>query len=208
MSKVAYHEAGHAVVGVLIGRKITRVWLEKDPREVDFQLFPLLGACELDPPADQDHIAALLANNPDALEKYIMVLLAGFAAEAMFRYGLEVDLKGRVFPGEVLRARDISDRLFSQERTQRRVKLARVRQISAQRNSMELQGSSLYFQSLLDNTTNLLRKPAHWQAVKALARALRKRGSIPGREVHRIVAKARRGKESETVRVEDSSTKG
>jgi hypothetical protein len=35
MSKVAYHEAGHAVAGVLIGRKIARVWLKKGSRGSD-----------------------------------------------------------------------------------------------------------------------------------------------------------------------------
>ncbi len=192
MSKVAYHEAGHAVAGVLIGHKITRVWLRKDRRELDFQL---LGACELDPPPSRAHISALLAHDPEGLEKYIMVLLAGFVAEAMFRYGTEVDLDGMGFPGEVIRARGISDRLFGQDREKRIAKLTNAGKIPEYGNGRELEISSLYFQSLMEDTTNLLREPAHWKAVRVLARALRKRGSIPGREVHRIVAKAIKNQE-------------
>jgi hypothetical protein len=199
MSKVAYHEAGHAVAGVLTGRKIARVWLKKGPRKLHLELPPSLGACELDPPVSQDHISALLVHDPDALEKYIIVLLAGFVAEAIFRYGTEMDMGRMVFPREVIRARGISDRLFGQDRAKRMAKLISAGKMSEHWESMEWEASSLYFQALMDDTANLLREPAHWRAVKALARTLRQRGSIEGREVHWLIAKAMRDKGREVV---------
>jgi len=141
----------------------------------------------------------LLAHDPDTLERYVTVLLAGFVAEALCRYGIEVDMGGIVFPREVIRARGISDRLFGQDRAKRMAKLINAGKISEPWKSMEWEASSLYFQALLDHTANLLREPAHWRAVKVLARALRQRGSIEGREVHWIIAKAMKdkGRESE-----------
>jgi len=201
MSKVAYHEAGHAVAGVLTGRKITRVWLKKGPRELGLQLPPLLGACELDPPVSQDHISALLAHDPDALEKYVIVLLAGFVAEALFCYGTEVGMGGMVFPREVIRACGISDRLFGQDQAKRMAKLISTGKIPEHWKGREGEASYLYFRSLMNDTANLLTEPAHWRAVQALARALRQRNSIEGREVHGIIARAMKDKRKKAVRI-------
>ena len=65
----AYHEAGHAVMALALGRPIQQVTIEADAKR--------LGHCEIK--------KGTFRPNPDALETAILILLAGVAAEARHR---------------------------------------------------------------------------------------------------------------------------
>ena len=164
----AYHEAGHAVAYVLTGREVSQVSLGVNPGDGQCDSVP--HAHTLPDPVPPDHKRRVWENA-------ITVCLAGPVAEMMF-LGVEDDLEGVA----------LSDWDFQE-----------VQYALGQLGNDPLEGKGSGLELALwfrwAETVDLLGEPPHWHAVTALARALRKRRSLTGQEVHAIIAKAfaRRG---------------
>ena len=65
----AYHEAGHAVMALALGRNIQRVTIEPDPKR--------LGACEIK--------KGSFRPSPDVLETSVLIFYGGLVAEGRYR---------------------------------------------------------------------------------------------------------------------------
>ena len=65
----AYHEAGHAVMALALGRNVQRVTIEPDPKR--------LGACEIK--------KGSFRPSPDALETSVLIFYGGLVAEGRYR---------------------------------------------------------------------------------------------------------------------------
>jgi ATP-dependent Zn protease len=138
----AYHEAGHAVIALVHDRPVHRVSiLPKQGR---------LGQCEFG--------KAVFRPSEDALEREILIALAGFAAEA--RYAGTYALEG-------------ADR-----------DLRYVRRLVLERKSER--AATRYEERMLAKVEALLGDEGIWKAVEQIASELLKHGEISGRSARHI----------------------
>jgi hypothetical protein len=87
LTATAYHEAGHAVMAVLLGRQVLKVSIA--PGQMGFGV--RLGACEIRKGAGK--------GSKDWIEEEVLILLAGMVAQAQWvgehcRQGAAQDLQG------------------------------------------------------------------------------------------------------------------
>ena len=143
----AYHEAGHAVMALTLGRPVQRVSIQ--PNQLR------LGQCELK--------KGTFRPAADAVEREILILLAGLAAEArhLGQYGWGA-------ASQDLRA---------------------VRSLTQLRAASERQVERLE-RRMLDKAEHILNRPAVWLAVTHIAAELLRCTTISGRAARHLFDQA------------------
>jgi Peptidase family M41 len=144
----AYHEAGHAVIALALDRPVHRVSVLPNRER--------LGQCEF--------VKGRFKPSEDALEREILIALAGFAAEARHTgiYGREEANRDLLF----------------------------VRRLVLQRKSER--AARRYEERMLAKVEALLGDDATWKAVELIAAELLKLGVISGRAVRHLYDSAMR----------------
>jgi hypothetical protein len=171
LKATAYHEAAHAVIDTHIGLPMTSVDIRRESGD--------LGGCQGEMPAEavavevDFRLNAADAGNPmdpatmsaaarDWIDKMIRSKLAGPLAEIQFR--------GRVLQGaELFAAGGDTDDMQ---------KLARVRWPDAERRQRLREAGQ--------QIANLIRDPAIWRAIEAVAQELLRRKFLTGDEVRQL----------------------
>lgn len=144
----AYHEAGHAVIALVLDRPVHRVSvLPKNSR---------LGQCEFG--------KGRFKPSEDALEREVLIALAGFAAEARHTGIYHLDAANH--------------------------DLRYVRRLVLERKSVR--AAPRYEQRLLSKVEALLDDDAVWRAVEAIAAELLAHGVISGRAARHLFEQAAR----------------
>lgn len=144
----AYHEAGHAVVALALDRPVHRVTILPNRER--------LGQCEFGKGVHRP--------NEDALEREILIALAGMAAEARHSGRYEMEAADR----------DL--------RYVRRLVLERKSERAAVR----------YEERLLAKVEAMLGDEGAWRAVELIAAELLKHGTISGRAARHLFDQATR----------------
>jgi ATP-dependent Zn protease len=143
----AYHEAGHAVLALLLGRPVHRVSVRANHLR--------LGLCEFKPgagrPAD------------DVLERDILILLGGLAAEARFTGKYDWDAAGH----DLQELRDLVDLRARNDKQADRLE-----------------------RRMLDKTEHLLDRPGVWEATERIAQELVRKTTISGRQARHLFEEA------------------
>lgn len=139
----AYHEAGHAVLALVLGRPVQRVSILPNHLR--------LGQCELKKGASRP--------SQDVLEREVLILLGGPAAEARYTGRYDWDA------GE----RD----------------LRAVRSLTAMRAASQRQVERLE-RRMLDKTEHLLDQPGVWTATQRIAEELLHSTTISGRAARHL----------------------
>lgn len=145
----AYHEAGHAVVALCLDRPVHRVSVLPNQKR--------LGQCEFG--------KGRFKPSEDALEREILIALAGLAAEARFTGNYEMNAADQ----------DL--------RYVRRLVLERKSERAAPR----------YEERLLSKVESMLGDDQAWRAVELIAAELLKHGVISGRAARHLFEQAMRG---------------
>jgi ATP-dependent Zn protease len=158
LEKTAYHEAGHAVLAVLLGVGLKAAGVSIVPHEPDregMNKVPSLGHCAVD------------MNDSVKMFQFVSICLAGHVAQNLFRprssHWLELGGRGSDF----YRA---------------------VTVLEASRKSKSIEDgrwTDSYIRIVQKETKKLLRK--QWHAVQTLASALLERKTLTGQEAEAIV---------------------
>jgi hypothetical protein len=138
----AYHEAGHAVTALALGRLVHRVSVL--PGDT------FLGRCEFGKGAPRP--------SEDWLEREILIALGGIAAESKHTGNYAWDAAAR----DLVSVRRLLVQRFGERRAER------------------------FKRRLLAKTENLLADEGHWKAVKLIAAALVRLGTISGRAARHL----------------------
>jgi ATP-dependent Zn protease len=183
LERTAFHEAGHAVARMLMGRKVQRVWIDEAGN----------GECVYVPssirPEEQ------LYTDPDVLYNLVKGTLAGPLAESLLLFGEdEYMLMQCELSGEDMRnARSLVAEIeTSKERRSRRC--LHPDEPTQVNDSKLADRIDLSFGQEWNNTLAMLTTPTHWRAVEKIARALIQRRSLSGRTVHNIFQETKKPK--------------